>query len=440
MSSMQSRAEVRPASLASPGQGGAPLCNLVYRSRAVHDLSAGQLRQLTLSSEERNRRESITGIVVYDDSRFFQWLEGPRDSLGRVMHSIRHDPRHTDIEILSERTSSERAFGAWNMKLAAPSAERAPWGHEVIEAPSDLVCELRLRPTAAPALLAKLVPQRRTAPPGEPAGLATGKDDKALGRNAAQTLKQVILSALSQATGLECGVAPAGIVKLHPRARELAELLVEADQAAARELIEELNRAEVSITPLYTNLLEPAARSLGDLWAQEWCSEFEVTLGLYRILAAARLLGGVEPPHFDPRTKGATVLIAPEPGELHHLGAALDEDILWRAGWSPQCEYPTDDRMLQELVSANWFDAVDLSLSAAFQRAHWLPRLAKSIADMRHASCNPDLVVVVGGRVFVDRKASAAQVGADLACTTSADIGRLISSAVSRQSARKIHA
>lgn len=439
MSSMQSRAEVRPAPLSSAGRGAGPLCNLVYRSRAVNDLSAGQLRQLTLSSEERNRRESITGIVVYDDSRFFQWLEGPRDSLGRVMHSIRNDPRHTDIEILSERTSSQRAFGAWNMKLAAPSTERAPWGHEVIEAPSDLVCELRLRPTAAPALLAKLVPQRRHASAIDAIGLATGNDDEVLGSKTAQTLKQVILSALSQA-GLERGAAGTGVVRLHPRARELAELLVEADQAAARELIEELNRAEASITPLYTNLLEPAARSLGDLWAQEGCSEVEVTLGLYRILAAARLLGAVEPPHFDPDTKGATVLIAPEPGELHHLGAALDEDILWRAGWSPQCEYPTDDRMLQELVSATWFDVVDLSLSAAFQRAHWLPRLTKSIADMRRASCNPDLLVVVGGRVFVDRKASAAQVGADLVCTTSADIGRLISSAVSRQNLRSLDA
>nr|WP_280960048.1 BLUF domain-containing protein [Aquibium carbonis] len=432
---MQSWAEAGPASSGSPGRSGAPLCNLVYRSRAVNDLSAGQLRQLTLNSEERNRRESITGIVVYDDSRFFQWLEGPRDSLSRVMCSIRNDPRHTDIEVLSERTSSQRAFGAWNMKLAAAGSGRAPWGHEMIEAPSDLVCELRLRPTSAPALLAKLVPERRPAPGTEPAGPATGHDDAMLGGSTAQTLKQVILTALSQATGLESGV-----VRLHPRARELAELLVEADQAAARELIEELNRAEVSITPLYANLLEPAARSLGDLWAQEGCSEFEVTLGLCRILAAARLLGAIEPPHGGRETSGATVLIAPEPGELHHLGAALDEDILWRAGWAPQCEYPTDDRTLQELVSATWFDVVDLSLSAAFQRADWLPRLTKSIADMRRASRNPHLLVVVGGRVFVDRKASAAQVGADLACTTSADIGRLIAQAVSGQRARRLDA
>lgn len=439
MSSMHSSTEVRSAPSAQPERSGAPLSNLVYRSRAVRDLSAGQLRQLTLSSEERNRRESITGIVVYDDSRFFQWLEGPSDSLGRVMHSIRNDPRHTDIEILSERTSSERAFGAWNMKLAAPSAERAPWGNEVIQAPSDLVCELRLRPSSAPALLAKLGSQRRNAWANEAGGGVNGDEDKVLGRNTAHTLKQVILSALNGADHFERGATRTGVVKLHPRARELAELLVEADQSAARELIEELARADVSITPLYTNLLEPAARSLGDLWAQEGCSEFEVTLGLYRILAAARLLGAVEPPRADPDTKGATVLIAPEPGELHHLGAALDEDILWRAGWSPQCEYPSDDRTLQQLVSATWFDVVDLSLSAAFQRAHWLPRLTKSITDMRAASCNPDLLVVVGGRVFVDRKASAAQVGADAVCMTSSDIGRLITGAVSEQSARMLN-
>jgi hypothetical protein len=227
------------------------------------------------------------------------------------------------------------------------------------------------------------------------------------------------------------------MMRVDPRASELADLLVAPDEAAARQLIDELHAAYGLIWPLYATVFEPAARLLGDLWAEDLCSEIEMTVALCRIQTAARLLSA----HSRPKTRdrwspGAAVLIAPEPGEMHRLGAALDSEVLWSAGWTPSCAFPADDTSLQEIVSTTWFDALDVSLSAAVERAYWLPRLKKTIADARHASRNPALLVIVGGRIFVEHKTSGAEVGADLTSMTALDVDDLISGGIARRDAR----
>ena len=249
----------------------------------------------------------------------------------------------------------------------------------------------------------------------------------ALGRSTASVLKSVILDAvipeLLQSRGSP--VAEAGHPRANRRAPELAELLVASDQAASLDLIRELRGRDGDARRLYAPLFEPAARSLGDLWGGDLCSEFDVALGLCRLQTAVRLLG-VDAPRTVFRGVQPNVLVAPVPGEPHQLVGALDTEWLWNAGWAPRFEFPADDRALADLVSATWIDVLDLSLSAAFRRAESLPRLARSIAHARRASRNPALVVVVGGRAFVEAGAASPNVGADFASRTSRNVDRLM--------------
>jgi hypothetical protein len=191
-------------------------------------------------------------------------------------------------------------------------------------------------------------------------------------------------------------------------------------------LIQELHATEGVVMPLFPTLLEPAARNLGDLWSEDACSEFDVTLGLCRMQTAMRLLGAGSMRRTASRSPGPAVLIAPEPGELHQFGAALDSEVMWNAGWAPHSAFPSDDKALQDMLAGTWFDALDVSLSAAFRREHWLPRLTRTIADARRASQNPALVVLVGGRIFVEQKTARTQVGADAASMTALDVEHLI--------------
>ncbi|MDZ7631603.1 MAG: hypothetical protein U5K74_09705 [Gemmatimonadaceae bacterium] len=107
------------------------------------------------------------------------------------------------------------------------------------------------------------------------------------------------------------------------------------------------------------------------------------------------------------------VLVAPLPGEIHMLGATLGAESTWQAGWETHVRFPSTEEALQNIVATDWFDAIDLSLSPAMQRAHRIEQMEGIIFRVRQASRNPALVVVAGGRAFVDRVASSADVGAD---------------------------
>jgi hypothetical protein len=403
-----------------------PLSTLVYRSRAVAPQSFEDLQQITRTAQARNHREAVTGVLLHDDSSFFQWLEGPADGVERVMRSIRGDPRHTEVEVLDRRPSSARRFDGWDMKLAARGAASARWDGEVLEPPPGIVEDLRRRPAAAPDLLGKLVPPP-TGPAAGDSPLAASLVGSALGRSTASVLKSVVLEAviprLLHGHGLPA--MEAGQLRANPRAPELAELLVASDQAASLDLIRELRGRDGDARRLYAPLFEPAARSLGDLWGDDLCSEFDVALGLCRLQTAVRLLGA-DAPRAVFRGVQPNVLVAPVPGEPHQLAGALDSEWLWNAGWAPRFEFPADDRALADLVSGAWIDVLDLSLSAAFRRAESLPRLARTIAHARRASRNPALVVVVGGRAFAEAGAAGPDVGADLASKTSRNVDRLM--------------
>jgi methanogenic corrinoid protein MtbC1 len=397
------------------------LSNLVYRSRAVHPLSAPELHQLAAAAQSRNRNEAITGLVLYDDAHFFQWLEGPTDSLERIMRSICNDPRHTDIEVLDNRPIAARTFGDWNMKLAAQGPNSVSWRDEVIDPPPEVINYLRRDPNAAPALLVKLIPVAATN--GDLAAEAGARGVP--NRQITAILKSVIVAAvLPQVAQMNGSLLSQPFT--NPRANELADLLIAPDAQAAMELIQELQAGSESLRPFYGSLVEPVARCLGDLWSEDGCSEIDVTLGMVRMQTAMRRLNAGSPPHLRPTLHAPAVLIAPEPGELHGLGAALDSDLLWHAGWTPQCAFPTTDKALQDIVSKRWFDVLDLSLSAAFRREHWLPRLTQTIARARRASRNPALVVIVGGRMFVEQRDAGSSVGADLSTTTASHVPEML--------------
>jgi hypothetical protein len=138
-----------------------PLSTVVYSSRALTPFSDRELQGLMQTAQARNHQERVTGVVLYDNSRFFQWLEGPSQGVERIMSSIRSDRRHTDVGVVAERTSTSRRFGEWDMKLAMQGADPAVWQGDILEPPREIIEDLHRQPAAAPTLLVKLLP-----PPG----------------------------------------------------------------------------------------------------------------------------------------------------------------------------------------------------------------------------------------------------------------------------------
>ena len=66
-----------------------------------------------------------------------------------------------------------------------------------------------------------------------------------------------------------------------------------------------------------------------------------------------------------------------------------------------------------------------------------MPRVAETIAMVRKASRNPALVVIVGGRGFVESGQKGLGVGANSSSQTSIDVAPLILQSLQRLSAAK---
>jgi hypothetical protein len=361
----------------SNGSANGWVASLAYRSRAKKPQTDSELAVLVQASQQRNRERSITGQLIYEDQRFFQWIEGPGDQLKDLWESIKRDPRHTDIEVLGNQQIPARFFGDWNLLLATK-----------FEGPQNSKSTVKVD-ELLPDLIKNLVIPKLAA------------------KHASKPKK--ILS-----------VAP------HTRVSELARLLIAADASAALQLFNELHESVSDLPSFYSSVIEPTARCLGDAWQAGDCSEFTLTVALCRLQTAIRSIGSLSPWQAAGEAGLRAVLVAPQPGELHMLGAVLDDDVLLRAGWQTQLEIPANDSAIEKLVADNWFDALDLNLSVVFSKEHWLPRVTETIAKARIASCNPELVVVVGGRVFYEQPGLEKTVGADGATSTSVDVGSLI--------------
>ncbi len=385
----------------------ASMCSLVYRSRAVADLSDYDLYELVQTAQSRNTAESITGLMLYDDGRFYQWLEGPVENVGRVMQSIRGDRRHTDIEILSDKPTATRQFGDWKMRLATRGVRSIHSLHNVVVPSAMELDDIRAHPDHAPAVLAGFSSAQTPEAPAPTNFPLRGP--------AGAILKDIIVTAvLPELVARHAEPHRHSVRPIDTRARALADLLIGPDTEAAVELLRTLQDSDGAIRHLYETLIEPTARRLGDLWGADLCSELDVSLALGHLQRAVRVLNEeIIQPTIPKGVLLPSVLIVPEPGEVHMLNSVMDSDALANAGWDPLMEFPASDEALQDLMADTWFDALDLSLSPSFRRENWLPRVTKTIALARHASRNPALVVVVAGRIFTENKTAGSSVGAD---------------------------
>jgi len=104
-----------------PSGSGLPLLyNLVYCSRATSDVDEAEVGRIIKSAKRWNPANGITGLLVFGGGIFFQWLEGPRDSVMGLMRILQADPRHESIVSLTETEEvRERMFPDWDMELVS---------------------------------------------------------------------------------------------------------------------------------------------------------------------------------------------------------------------------------------------------------------------------------------------------------------------------------
>lgn len=111
------------------------LLSRAYISTAHTRLRESELEHLLKLCRTRNQQDAVTGVLLYNDGNFMQYLEGPDAALRQTYQRIRVDPLHGNLVELLLEPITERVFTTWAMGFARPTASmllvlsNARWQH-----------------------------------------------------------------------------------------------------------------------------------------------------------------------------------------------------------------------------------------------------------------------------------------------------------------------
>ncbi len=209
-------------------------------------------------------------------------------------------------------------------------------------------------------------------------------------------------------------------------------LLLQDDEASCDDFIASLRNRPVAMESIFLDLFSPAARRLGELWNEDLCDFTQVTLGLWRIQKMVYELSSSVPENLSAstRTTPLSAMLVAAPGSQHTLGLTMVCEFFRRAGWDVYSEPCANAHELTELARHGWFDVIGLSASVDDQ----LEPLETFISDLRSASRNPSVGVMVGGPLFLNNASLVGEVGADF---TASDARQAVELAESFATANK---
>jgi MerR family transcriptional regulator, light-induced transcriptional regulator len=190
---------------------------------------------------------------------------------------------------------------------------------------------------------------------------------------------------------------------------ELCGLVIRSDLDVVLRYVQRTRERGVPLERIYLELLAPVARRLGEMWLADECDFTTVTLGLWRLHQVLHELSPSFQLDHDPIAEGKRALLAATPGEQHTFGLFMVAEFFRRDGWDVVDGPAFSARELAAAVRHDWFSVAGFSLS----REESAGQLAALIRDVRQASRNRGIGIIVGGVVFVDHPDLVAQVGAD---------------------------
>ncbi len=207
--------------------------------------------------------------------------------------------------------------------------------------------------------------------------------------------------------------------------------LIRGDHAAIRLRIEELSQGGLPAESICLQVLAPAARHLGELWTDDRCSFLDVTTGTVLLHG---IMNGLRPAFCYGAVDGVRprcAMLVTAPGEQHRFGLAMLAEFFRNDQWQVSLPIGKTIAQIAALAAARPLDMVGFSAGSDRQ----LGALAACIAALRASSCNPDILVMVGGPIFAARPELVRLVGAD---ATAANAEEAVHRAASLLQARRV--
>lgn len=107
------------------------LYRLLYVSTARRFLTDAELQALLEQARRNNRAAGLTGMLIYAQGNFLQYVEGPRREIEALVARLERDTRHHGVIRLIEGNIDRRIFSDWSMGYRSLGKDES---HEVLGA------------------------------------------------------------------------------------------------------------------------------------------------------------------------------------------------------------------------------------------------------------------------------------------------------------------
>ncbi len=195
-------------------------------------------------------------------------------------------------------------------------------------------------------------------------------------------------------------------------ADDVARMALDSEASHLVEVMGALGAAGLDPQHLLLDLLAPAAHILGRQWESDDIDFVAVTMGLWRLQQAVHAVAAHDHRPRMPARRGGrrpVVLCATMPGDDHHFGSLVLEQIFAQAGWQTLGGRGDTAAELVERAGRHRVDLVTLTCSID----HPIGAVRSLVGRLRARPSEPAMRVMVGGGMFLNRPELAAASGAD---------------------------
>ncbi len=91
------------------------LAQILYISKRSENCDEAEIQKILESAIRNNPAEGATGLLLYSDTKFIQYVEGERVKILALYDKIKQDERHHDIILMSLSLIKDRVFPNWHM-------------------------------------------------------------------------------------------------------------------------------------------------------------------------------------------------------------------------------------------------------------------------------------------------------------------------------------
>lgn len=95
-----------------------PLYEVLYVSQLAPGQRPGVVAEIAAPARVANAALDITGLLIFDGSRFCQQLEGPQNAVLKLIERIRADTRHVNVEVVHHGALAGRRFKNFSLAFS----------------------------------------------------------------------------------------------------------------------------------------------------------------------------------------------------------------------------------------------------------------------------------------------------------------------------------